>query len=297
MSIILSKCLNRVRQIIKEPWYNIPSYSASTVTVTNASPVVTGAASVWTSNAKAGETFHISGGQYYTILSIDSDTQLTLTENYAGTSGGGKSYTIRGGNRTDASLVEDLNSAEQQMVNFIQEFDENYFMTHDHLSYVAGTEIYDMSSFTGGKPRKIMYIERTDLGSNNPKPIYKGLFQDRSRYLNTNTNLLNPYNVDEFWYFASTYSIGIMPIPNTAASNNLTVWYVPEAGGFTTDASTSILPDSLYDTLCYTAAILGSDDDKVMANQARLWQIMAMTIGGRQKQQSRTVRTISNTDV
>ena len=256
MSITLVKCLNRVRLIIKEPWYNIPSYSASTVTVTIASPVVTGAASVWSTNVKAGMTFHISGGQYYTILSVDSDTQITLTENYAGTSGGGKSYTIRGGNRTDASLVEDLNGAEQQIVDFMEEYDENYFMTDDTISYIAAQETYDMSTFSGGKPHKITYIERTDLATT-PKPIYKCLFQDRSRYLNTNTNLLNPYNVDEFWYWSGTYSIGILPIPSASLTDNVVVHYVPEAGVFTTDASTSMLPDSLYDLLCYTAAING----------------------------------------
>lgn len=84
MSISLNWALNRYRQIIKEPFYSLPSYSTGTVTVVNGSATVTGASTLWAANAKAGDTFNIAGGKYYHVLSITSDTILTLTETYAG---------------------------------------------------------------------------------------------------------------------------------------------------------------------------------------------------------------------
>ena len=61
-----------------------------TVTATNGSPLVTGSSTVF-KNLNAGDSISITGVPY-TIASIASDTSLTLTTNYTGTTGGGKAY-------------------------------------------------------------------------------------------------------------------------------------------------------------------------------------------------------------
>lgn len=70
------------------------AYRTGTVTATNGSPTVTGSSTVWTDvNASAGSIIAIAGVNYE-IASRGSGTQLTLTTNYAGSSGGGKAYVI-----------------------------------------------------------------------------------------------------------------------------------------------------------------------------------------------------------
>lgn len=71
------------------------SYSTGTVTTTNASATVTGSGTSWSANADAGMLFRISGERVYVVKSVDSNTQITLTEPYEGTTAGGKAYTLK----------------------------------------------------------------------------------------------------------------------------------------------------------------------------------------------------------
>ena len=77
--------------------------STNTVTATNGSTVVTGDTTLWlTNNRGRGDVITIpcpdppacTGGADYTVLSVDSETQLTLTTNFSGTDGPGLTYTI-----------------------------------------------------------------------------------------------------------------------------------------------------------------------------------------------------------
>ena len=68
--------------------------SGSTVSAINSSPVVTGSLTSWrTFNRGRGDHIDIEGTEY-TIFSVDSETQLTLTEPFTGGTGSGKTYTI-----------------------------------------------------------------------------------------------------------------------------------------------------------------------------------------------------------
>ncbi len=82
--------------------YLTPRYQIGTVTVTNGSAVVTGSGTTWSTNAKAGDFFHsgaidqvLQSATWYEILSVDSNTQITLTTNYAEASLGGQAYSLR----------------------------------------------------------------------------------------------------------------------------------------------------------------------------------------------------------
>ncbi|MFQ5566191.1 MAG: DUF4347 domain-containing protein, partial [Paracoccaceae bacterium] len=69
-------------------------YTAGTVTASNGSPVVDGAGTAWqTANRGRGDRIRIDGVDY-TILSVDTQTQLTLTTPFTGIGGAGKAYTI-----------------------------------------------------------------------------------------------------------------------------------------------------------------------------------------------------------
>ena len=61
------------------PWY----YSAGTVTTQVDSAIVTGVDTLWAANARAGDKFKCDAdATWKTILTVDSNTQITLTTNY-----------------------------------------------------------------------------------------------------------------------------------------------------------------------------------------------------------------------
>ncbi len=80
----------------KDQWHEWGSltYKTGTVAPTNGSANVTGTNTVFT-KAMVGREFKVAGdSQTYTILTFTSTTAIVLDEVYAGTGGGGQSYTI-----------------------------------------------------------------------------------------------------------------------------------------------------------------------------------------------------------
>lgn len=82
--------------------YLTPRYATGTVSVTNGSPTVTGSGTTWSTNLKAGDFIHVGDAvqrdptaTWYEIDSVDSNTQITLTANYAETTAAGEVYTAR----------------------------------------------------------------------------------------------------------------------------------------------------------------------------------------------------------
>ena len=70
-------------------------YKAGDVTVTNNSPTVTGINTLWLANVTASDSFTVAGdGVMYDVASVDSDTQVTLSAPYAGTTASGAVYAI-----------------------------------------------------------------------------------------------------------------------------------------------------------------------------------------------------------
>jgi len=70
-------------------------YNIGTVNVSNASAIVTGSGTLWTTYVLAGQAFMIDGTTViYTIGSVDSDTQITLTTVYVGTTVSSATYSI-----------------------------------------------------------------------------------------------------------------------------------------------------------------------------------------------------------
>ncbi len=86
-----------VRYLRQEPTI----YNTGTVSATNGSATITGSGTTWSSNVISGWVIGIGTNptKFYTISSVDSDTQITISENYEGSDTTGASYII-------ASLVE-----------------------------------------------------------------------------------------------------------------------------------------------------------------------------------------------
>ena len=82
-------------------------YKTGTVSVTNGSKVVTGTGTAWLSNVQPGDGFTVAGTQVpYTVGSVDSDGQITLSAAYAGPSGSGLAYAIWRDFTTNENLPE-----------------------------------------------------------------------------------------------------------------------------------------------------------------------------------------------
>jgi len=70
-------------------------YREGTVSVENGSAVVTGDITEWATNAAPGDVFIVQGEHVpYIVGSVDSDTQITLTGNYAGSTASTLSYIL-----------------------------------------------------------------------------------------------------------------------------------------------------------------------------------------------------------
>ena len=81
----------------------MPAVSGVTLSATNGSAVVTASSSsaAFSSKLFAGDNIRISGVDY-TVLSVQSNTQFTLSTNYSGTTSSGLSYSY--GINTDKDL-------------------------------------------------------------------------------------------------------------------------------------------------------------------------------------------------
>jgi hypothetical protein len=69
-------------------------YTTGTVSVTNGSAIVTGTGTSWATSISAGQKFFLLGGPRYTVQTVNSNTQLTLTANYIDATELGKSYYV-----------------------------------------------------------------------------------------------------------------------------------------------------------------------------------------------------------
>ncbi len=76
---------------------SVEQYKVGTVTVTNGSNIITGSGTAWTTNVLSMNAFMIqeANAPIYTVLAVDSDTQVRISVPYVGTSGSGKAYAIQ----------------------------------------------------------------------------------------------------------------------------------------------------------------------------------------------------------
>ncbi len=90
-------------------------YRVGTVSLTNGNAVVSGSGTQWFSILNQGDAFLGPDGRPYEVLSVQSDTQLTLASPYLGTTAAGQQYAVF----PTQSLVRDLT---QQVLTLIGQF-------------------------------------------------------------------------------------------------------------------------------------------------------------------------------
>ncbi len=71
------------------------TYKSGTIDLTNGSAVITGNGTQWASAILSGDLLTLDWKEDYEVLSVDSDTQLTLSRNFAGTTALAQSYAIK----------------------------------------------------------------------------------------------------------------------------------------------------------------------------------------------------------
>lgn len=86
-------------------------YSAGTLSLTNGSAVVTGTGTLWSANLSAGQTMIIAGARI-SILSVDSNTQVTLTGIFGGATISGVAYLALTSTTVMMTLTQTVNKFE-----------------------------------------------------------------------------------------------------------------------------------------------------------------------------------------
>jgi len=91
-------------------------YKSGTVNVTLNSASVVGIGTLWVAQIKPGDVFSIDKSRFYEILSVESNTGLTLSETYKGTTVSGSAYSIIRNftDTTSASIAESVASLVQK---------------------------------------------------------------------------------------------------------------------------------------------------------------------------------------
>ncbi|MCO5962373.1 phage tail protein [Sinorhizobium meliloti] len=118
-------------------------YVTGTVSVTAGSAVVTGSGTAWATALIAGGLFGLdsSSGNPVPILSVDSNTQLTLAKPWRGTTAAGQAYWII----RDTAYLQQLSANAQALATYIQRLDSaslaalaSLVPAADKLAYFTG---------------------------------------------------------------------------------------------------------------------------------------------------------------
>ncbi len=125
-------------------------YSIGTVSLTNGSNVVTGLGTAFVANARGGDAFLGPDGNWYEIINIASDTVMSISPNYLGTTGntlGYKIVPIQGYVKSSADLLRTVTNDISNRLDVIEGLDAT------ELSYLNGVtaniQVQLDSKFTG----------------------------------------------------------------------------------------------------------------------------------------------------
>jgi hypothetical protein len=70
-------------------------YRTGTVAVTNGSATLTGTGTAWIANVKVGDAVHLPDARVYEVLTVNSNTSITLRTNYLGSTASAQIYAIQ----------------------------------------------------------------------------------------------------------------------------------------------------------------------------------------------------------
>lgn len=120
------------------------TYSTGTATFTNGSPIVTGAATVWTDAMVGGWIESNVTLVWHQILSVESPTSLTLTVNYTAASGAGEAYQMRPVLEDEVGADEDAIIVEGANPSGLTSSISNFIGTSTNTASITGGEVADV---------------------------------------------------------------------------------------------------------------------------------------------------------
>ena len=85
-------------------------YKTGTVSVTNGSATVTGSGTAWVANVRVGDGFAGPDDRLYEITGVSSNTSITISPTYDGSTASGQAYLIWPTSSFGADIVASLNS-------------------------------------------------------------------------------------------------------------------------------------------------------------------------------------------
>lgn len=130
---------------------------------------------------------------------------------------------------SDALLNRFINRAAKEIYARLLQMHEDYFVTSAYITYVAGTELYNLPA--SGDVVKVTLVERID-GTYKinllPIPLVrKNDFQA--------VGIVFPTGNERFFLVGN--QIGFAPIPNQSISNAVRVWYIPSLADLGSDSA------------------------------------------------------------
>lgn len=148
-------------------------YTTGSADVTNGSQTVTGNGTSWLANASAGDAFNINGGSaVYTIGSVDSDTQITLASNYAGSTDTNLDYEISTDFTPNYNLYEPSAGDKDWPILLTQKTIRKIDTQLASQWQLSGTDLYYDGGNVGigtSSPGALLDVESpSDITGNNP---------------------------------------------------------------------------------------------------------------------------------
>ena len=253
-------------------------YSTGLVSTTNGSSVITGTSTAWLTSGIDASDFFIAAGDTvaYTIASIDSDTQITLTANYAGSTQSGITYTAHIERFGALPIFSDNDADTPELMNEVVKFTVN----QDSALGTASTK--DTGTAAGEVPLNSSLVPKSG-GVFTGDITYYGVggVSSNTSYgslaLNSNTtgsnNTANGYNA------LNSNTTGIQNTAhgyqaltnNTTGDDNVAYGYRALYSNGTGEENTACGYEALYDNTSYNNVVgLGYDAQVTGDDQVQL---------------------------
>lgn len=156
------------------------TYITGTVSTTNGSPIVTGSGTTWSTSVVIPGSVICIQGTYYTVLTRDSNTQLTLTTNFTGTTATGGYYSLYYEQWTNKNFELKDFTIDGNVLNQYQTGTGTLAVTNGSVDVVGTGTTFTAPNYTGGTILIINGVSYSVLGDN--------VSQD-----NTHLKLTTPY--------------------------------------------------------------------------------------------------------
>lgn len=182
-------------------------YNTGTLTVTNGSPIITLSGGSFTAKARRGMKVHLTTRlEFWTIFEVDSATQITLTQNYTGTTGSGLAFEIKLDDIDIQSFIDwaefceemvpdDVGGEQPRCVNDLY-LDADTTNLWDNVQKIAGigqAAIIKMGNYIRAKPeRATTSTQLFSMGN-----IVKDSFSEQFLPLKERANIFEVQYLDE----------------------------------------------------------------------------------------------------